>query len=126
MKRMSFLAFLLACSIRAGFAQPADTILISGYFVGTEPFWNMKISDNHFIMHNINDLLQDTLTPSKKQAHTETYAFQSKHVYGIVRASNNGGCILDITEDEDATHEIYFSYKNVTYMGCGKLTVKRE
>ena len=126
MKFIPFLAILLACSVRAGFAQQGDPILISGYFVGTEPFWNMKISDNHVIMHNINDIVQDTLFLSKKQAHTATYAFQGKHIFGVVRESGTEGCLLDITEDEDATHEIYFSYKHVTYMGCGKLTVKRE
>src|SRR5690606_38357193 len=64
---------------------------------------------------------KDTLYFSDKQTHTETYAFKSDQIYGVLRESSKGGCLLDITEDGDPTHEIYFSYKDVTYMGSGKL-----
>ncbi|MBZ4192668.1 hypothetical protein [Niabella beijingensis] len=95
-------------------------VLISGYFEGNEPFWNMEIRDNLFILHCVNDTEKDTLYLSKKEAHSETYAFHSKKAFGIIRKSD-GHCKLDITEEEGPTHEIYFSYKNATYRGCGKL-----
>ncbi|WP_157986489.1 hypothetical protein [Chitinophaga alhagiae] len=100
-----------------------------GYFEGSEPFWNMKISNDTLVLHCINTIEKDTFYFSGKQAHTNTWAFRGKHVFGVIRKSS-GTCQLDITEEENPTHEIYFSYKNVTYMGCGKLlfntSVKRK
>jgi len=95
-------------------------LLFTGYFVGTEPFWNMEINGNQITLHCINDVVTDTLRLSKKQTHTDTWAFQGRHVFGIVRKSPDG-CQLDITEDDNPTHEIYFHYAGATYMGCGKL-----
>lgn len=101
-----------------------DKTLITGRFEGNEPFWNMEIENNRIILHCVNDVLTDTLQLSRKQTHTETYAFKGQGVFGIIRESGVGGCVLDITEEEDATHEIYFSYQNITYMGCGKMTIR--
>lgn len=128
-----FAAFMLICSAGAGLSQRADAntgkkkekTMISGYFEGTEPFWEMEIKDNYFVLHCSNDLVKDTLFLSRKQTHTETFVFQGENIFGIVRQSENG-CVLDITEEGAPSHEIYFSYKNVTYMGCGKLTVRTE
>jgi|GEM_PF-1825675 len=100
--------------------------IITGYFEGTEPFWEMEIKDNYVVLHCINDIVKDTLLLSRKQAHTETYAFQGNKIHGIVRHSDNGGCTLDITEEGSPTHEIYFAYRNVTYMGCGRLSLRNR
>jgi|GEM_PF-4921531 len=95
-----------------------DTITIDGFFEGNEPFWNIEIKDNHFVLHCMNDTVTDTLRLSKKQTHTDIWAFHSTYIFGIIRKSY-GTCKLDITEKENPSHEIYFSYKNTTYMGCG-------
>jgi|GEM_PF-6675055 len=121
----ALLLFLLSFCLNVPFLHEnikKDNPRISGYFEGNEPFWEMEINDNYFVLHCVNDIVKDTMYFSGKQAHTGTYAFKSDQVYGVLRESSKGGCILDITEDGDPTHEIYFSYKNVTYMGCGKLT----
>ncbi len=101
-----------------------EKTLITGHFEGTEPFWSMEIENNRIILHCVNDTLTSTFQLSAKQAHSETYAFKGQGVFGIIRKSGGGGCELDITEEEDATHEIYFSYQNVTYMGCGKMMIR--
>lgn len=100
----------------SGFEEPQI-----GYFEGTEPFWDMEINGNQIKLHCINDVVTDTLRFSKKQTHTDTWAFQGRHVFGIVRESP-GGCQLDITEEDNPTHEIYFNYAGATYMGCGKFS----
>lgn len=94
---------------------------MNGRFEGTEPFWNMEIENNQVILHIVNDKLIDTLHLSDKQAHSETYAFKGRQIFGIIRESGKGGCTLDITEEDYPSHEIYFSYKNETYIGCGRL-----
>jgi len=94
---------------------------LNGRFEGTEPFWNMEIENNRVILHCMNDKIVDTVQLSKKQTHTETYAFKGRQVFGIIRESGKGGCTLDIAEKDYPSHEIYFSYKNETYMGCGWL-----
>ncbi|MGV3762949.1 hypothetical protein [Parapedobacter sp.] len=102
--------------------QASGSGLLSGFFEGTEPFWDIEIKDNKFVLHCINDTETGLIFLAKKQTHTATYAFSGKHIFGIIRESTGGGCDLDITEKENPTHEIYFSYKNATYMGCGWLT----
>ncbi|WP_040679297.1 hypothetical protein [Niabella aurantiaca] len=99
-------------------------LLISGHFEGNEPFWKMEITNNRIVLQCANDTLQDTLLLSRKQQHSETYAFRGRHLFGIVRYPGSGGCMLDITEEEKPSHEIYFSYRGITYMGCGKLKKK--
>lgn len=103
--------------------QKETPLLKSGYFEGNEPFWDFEIKENLFILRCDNKTEKDTLLLSKKQAHTETYAFKSKKVFGVIRRSN-GACDLDITEEERPTHEIYFSYNGVTYIGCGKMAIR--
>jgi len=95
---------------------------MSGYFEGNEPFWDFEIKGNTFILRCNNETEKDTLVFSQKQAHSETYAFESKNVFGVIRRAN-GCCDLDITEEENPTHEIYFSYQGVTFMGCGKIKI---
>lgn len=132
MKIKSLITFALIFSIQFGFSQRLNPNcdktkgkpLISGHFEGTEPFWDMEIKDNYFILHCDNTTEKDTLYLSRKQTHTETYAFHSDNIFGIIRKSSNGGCDLDITEDGNPTHEIYFCYKNITYMGCGKWAIQ--
>jgi len=129
MKFKSLTVCLLLSAVYIGLAQPANPIQrkkedrrpISGHFEGTEPFWDMEVRDNVIILNIVNDTVLDTLFLSRKQTHTETYAFRGGHVFGIIRQSSGEGCQLDITETPNPTHEIYFSYKDVTYMGCGKL-----
>src|SRR5690554_1258982 len=102
------LLFLLSVGLNASFTQEnvkKDNPRISGYFEGTEPFWELEINDNYFVLHCVNDIVKDTLYFSDKQTHTETYAFKSDQVYGVLRESSKGGCILDITEDGDPTAE---------------------
>ncbi|HWK98446.1 MAG TPA: hypothetical protein VNQ55_00800 [Parapedobacter sp.] len=113
---LSSIAVLAQQHRNSGFEEPKFT----GYFEGTEPFWNMEINDNQITLHCINDIVADTLRLSKKQTHTDTWAFQGRYVFGIVRESASG-CQLDITEEDNPTHEIYFHYAGATYMGCGKL-----
>lgn len=101
-----------------------EKVLMTGYFEGNEPFWDMEIKDNQVILHCVNDTVKDTLLLSRKQTHTETYAFRGREIFGVLRRSTaDGGCDLDITEEPNPTHDLYFSYKGVTYMGCGKLTL---
>ncbi len=120
------LVILIGCCylLITGSGTMEGKTMITGYFEGTEPFWNMEIKDNRIVLHCVNDNVRDTLILSRKQAHTETYAFRGSDIHGIVRHSGKAGCSLDITEEEKPTHEIYFSYRNVTYMGCGKLSIQ--
>ncbi|MEC3881220.1 hypothetical protein [Parapedobacter sp. 10938] len=109
-----------------GLANKEDKTSITGYFEGTEPFWNMTVEENRIVLHCVNDIVRDTLLLSRKQTHTETYAFHGRAIHGIVRRSETGGCTLDITGEDNPTHDIYFAYRNVTYMGCGKLSIRSK
>src|SRR5690606_14800864 len=113
-------SFLLSCTcfLAIGSASLQEKSL-NGRFEGTEPFWDMEIENNRVILHCINDKIIDTVQLSKKQTHTHTYAFKGRQIFGIIRESGKGGCTLDITEELNPSHEIYFSYKDKTYMGCG-------
>lgn len=97
--------------------------IVQGHFEGTEPFWDMEINANVIQLNLMNVSLSDTLVLAKKQAHTNTYVFQGKHIIGVVRESNTV-CDLDITEEPNPSHEIYFSYNDVSYMGCGRAVLK--
>lgn len=115
-------AFLLgSCCILATGSVNQQKKSLNGHFEGNEPFWNMEIKNSRIILHCGNDELTDTLQINKKQAYSETYAFKGRQVFGIIKKSGKGGCTLDITEEDHPSHEIYFSYKNETYMGCGQL-----
>ncbi|MFD1772062.1 hypothetical protein [Sphingobacterium suaedae] len=128
-----WLIILMACAIPSFFSgavtseiHQRDTVTASGYFEGEEPFWDIDIKDNLLVLrcHAVNRIEKDTIRLSKMQAHTETFAFHAKNIFGILRRSS-GNCTLDITEEGNPTHEIYFSYLGVTYMGCGKMTISR-
>ena len=109
--------------IRKQEPRSQDTIPLqfSGFFEGTEPFWRLEVKNNTFVLHCMNDVETGVIVLSEKQTHSETYAFRSTNFFGIIRKPWAGCCELDITEEENPTHEIYFSYKGRTYMGCGWL-----
>ncbi|WP_460766913.1 hypothetical protein [Niabella terrae] len=114
--------FLLSCLCSlANDSVNQEALALNGHFEGTEPFWSMDIENNRVILYCINDTLTDTVQISRKQFHSETYAFKGNQLFGIIRRSGKDGCTLDIIDGEAPTHEIYFSYKNETYMGCGGL-----
>lgn len=102
-------------------AQDRAPLRFSGFFEGNEPFWNLEVKNNTFVLHCMNDMETGVILLSEKQAHSETYAFRGTNFFGIIRKPWEGCCELDITEEENPTHEIYFSYKGKTYMGCGWL-----
>jgi len=127
---VKWILVILICLIQSGFSENANheqdwvkNHPITGHFEGNEPFWSIEIKNNIFILHCNNDSVKDTLFLSKKQAYTETYAFRSKKVFGIIRKSSQG-CNLDITEAPNPAYEIYFSFNDTTYMGCGSISLK--
>ena len=97
------------------------SLRFSGFFEGSEPFWSLEVENNTFTLHCVNDTETGSILLSEKQAHSETYAFRGTNFFGVIRKPWEGCCELDITEEENPTHEIYFSYKGKTYMGCGWL-----
>ena len=109
--------------IRQKEPRSQDTIPLqfSGFFEGSEPFWSLEVKNNTFVLHCMNDVETGVILLSGKQAHSETYAFRGTNVFGIIRKPWEGCCELDITGEDNPTHEIYFSYKGKTYMGCGWL-----
>lgn len=124
MKTISIIPFILLGGLYIGATNAGkqqEMSLMNGHFEGSEPFWDMKIENNRIILHCINDRLTDTLQLSRKQAHSQTYAFKGKKIFGVVRKSGQGGCTLDVSEAKNPSHAIFFSYKNETYMGCGRL-----
>ena len=99
--------------------QESAPLSFSGFFEGNEPFWSLEVKNNRFTLRCMNDVETGVILLSKKQTHSETYAFRGTNFFGIIRKPWEGCCELDITEEEHPTHEIYFSYQNETYMGCG-------
>ena len=101
--------------------QNTAPIRFSGFFEGTEPFWSLEVKNNTFTLRCMNDVETGVIILSEKQTHSETYAFRGTNFFGVIRKPWEGCCELDITEEDNPTHEIYFSYKGKTYMGCGWL-----
>ncbi|WP_353129987.1 hypothetical protein [Parapedobacter pyrenivorans] len=116
---LSPLDFLIK-RLRSKQKQLTDTLTTKGFFEGSEPFWSLKIINNRYELHCINDTEIGVLTFSEKAKHSESFSFKADKIFGTIRKSNSGGCLIDITEEENPTHEIVFSYKNTTYAGCGK------
>lgn len=102
--------------------KSTDLLLFTGFFDGTEPFWSISFEKNLLTMEIDNETLVDSIVLSEKQTHSQTWAFRGNDIFGIIRKSHHF-CTLDITEVEHPTHEIYFNYKNSTYMGCGNLSI---
>ncbi len=110
-----FTVLLIGCN-----SPCVETKKYSGFFEGSEPFWSLKIKDNQFLLHCNNKNVKGTLDISEKSAEGESIAFFDHKIYGVINHNWYNRCELAVTEKDSLPYEIYFSFENITYKGCGE------
>ena len=81
----------------------------------------MEIDSNEYVLRCNNKTSNGTLKFSQKAERGESLAFHNQQLYGIINLNWYNTCELAITEKDSLPYEIYFSFDNVTYKGCGEL-----
>lgn len=92
-------------------------------FEGSEPFWSMKIErDSVFLeMFNVNKTDRLKVSFAQKTHNGNSQGFTGDGIYGVIRETETGFCNLAVTEVDSLGYEIFFTYEEQTYQGCGTI-----
>ena len=90
-------------------------------FEGTEPFWSLEINkDSLFLDLYTDTIYRMTASFSEKSARGNSIGFRNETIAGIINETWEGYCDYSISEEDSLAYEIFFTFNNKTFKGCGK------
>jgi uncharacterized membrane protein len=103
---------------------PSPSTGYYGEFTGEEPWWSIHFQGKTLVWRNPEtaDVVKEKVTFSMEAYTGFVVAFQSSHLFGIVKRSCDDACnYCGIVDSTYMPMDIYFNAAGRTHVGCGKL-----